>query len=371
MRSRRFRMQALMPWLGLVLAMLLMGVLVWYLLGRGRASSLELVAWDRGSLVDDRVHLVAADNDPLGPGTPRVPLLLAIRNPGPVALQAGNVVLTLPSWLRLETDEGAPLDAEADGGNPMMRYVVSRAAVLLDPGAYPTLLPGTRRLWIRPFTSPWRCTLDDDGLPSFLPAPPLDPARLADATLFWSVAEGRSERRSTGTLELGLDPALFQTAEVERPPDFPSRTLPPDSPRVDLASLQVVGTRSVACGGMIEPLTLESTVYRTPGEGRIVSVGLDDGPARVLFDLDGNDTIEAEAWSSQADGRLDRVRRTRYPLPAFLLPLPPPPVPAPAQPDTVVADSLVADSAAVSDSIPADTTGVPAPVPSDTAGVLR
>lgn len=371
MRSRRFRMRALTPWLGLVLAMLLMGVLVWYLLGRGRASSLELVAWDRGTLVDDRIALVAADNDPLGPGTPRVPLLLAIRNPGPVPLQAGNVVLSLPSWLRLETDDGTPLDAEADGGNPMMRYVVSREPVRLEPRAYPTLLPGTRRLWIRPFTSPWRCTLDDDGLPSFLPAPPLDPARLADATLFWSVAEGRSERRSTGTLELSLDPALFLTAEVERPPDFPARTLPPDSPRVDLGSLPVLGTRTVACGGMIEPLTLESTVYRTPGEGRIVSVGLDEGGARLLFDLDGNDTIEAEAWSSQGDGRLDRVRRTLYPLPAFLLPPPPPPLPAPALPDTMAADSLVADSTAVPDSLAVDTTAAPARVPPDTAGGLR
>ncbi len=354
MRAPRIRVQALLPWLGLMLAIGLLSVLVWFLFGRGRASAVELVAWDRDSFSDELARLSPQANDPLGAGTPRVPLVLALRNRSPVTLRVTRVTLTLPSWLRLEYDDGEPLAFEADGGNPLMRWTVPLEPVRLEPNRPPTVLDGARRLWIRPFSSPWRCTLDDAGLPAFRPAPPLDPVRLANPILFWVAEEAGGGRRATGTLRLSLDPAAFAFAPVETPPVFPALELPADSPRPDLGRMPVEGTRTIECGGMIEPLTLHSTVYRPRGGGRIVSVSADDAPARLLFDLDGDDTIEAEAWAQAAGGRIDRVRRTHYPVPGFLLP-PPPPPPAdtvPANPDSVTTRPDTAAAAT-----PRDTTG--------------
>lgn len=327
MRALRFRVQAVMPWLGLAVALALIVGLVWFLFGRGRASAIELIAWDRDAFSDERARLVTDPNDPLAPGTPRVPLVLALRNPGRVPLRVTRLTLSLPSWMRLENDAGEPLESQADGGNPLMRWIVPIEPLRLEPNRPPVALDGAPRVWIRPFNSPWRCTLDDTGLPAFLPAPPLDPVRLANPTLFWTADEASGRRRATGTLRLSLDLALFEFAPVEQPPAFPALELPADSPRPELASMPVEGSRTVECGGMIEPLELLSTVYRPRGGGRIVSVSVDDGPARLLFDLNGDDTVEAEAWAQPGGNGIDRVRRTRYVMPDFLLPPPPPPAP--------------------------------------------
>lgn len=338
MRRPRFRFRALLPWLVLLVALATVCFIVWFAVIRGGPSALQVLAWDPDGLTGNVARLEVAPTDPLGPGTPRVPLLLALRNSGPTALQARSLALSLPSWLRLETDDGTPLPAEVDGGNPLMRYRLALDPVRVPGGSGPVLLPGVGRIWMRPFASAWRCTLDDDGLPAFLPAPPLDPRRLARGTVFWSVEEAGSGRRATGTLDVVLDPALFETGSVAAPPDYPSRVLPADSPRPDLASLVRGGTRTVACGGMIEPVTLTSTVYSTPTGGLILAVAVDDGMERLLFDLDGNDTIEAEAWAADGAPAVNRVRRARYAIPDFLLPLPPPPEPTP--PDTMSVDSL-------------------------------
>lgn len=379
-RTIRFRPALLLPWIGLALVLLGLGFVVWWGAVRGGASALELLAWDDAGLVRDAVTLRVPPNDPLGPDAHRVPLILALRNTGKGPVGVDSVALSLPSWLRVERDDGTVVAGVVEGGNPLTRYVIDLGRTRIEPGAFPTVLPGARRLWLRPFASPYRCTLDDDGLPAFLPAPPLEPDRLAATTVFWSVEEGRANRRSTGTLSLRMDPGLFEVEPVSRLPVYPVRELPPEAPRPDLGRLEVLSRRETACGGLIEPLTLRAVAYRAGAAGRIFAVSVDSGPTRLLFDLDGDSIIEAEAWSTTG-GRLDRVRPARYATPAFLNPPPPPPEPpvdtaavadslARLAADSVRGDSVRADSAAVRTPAPARTDTAAARVPPpDTSGV--
>lgn len=338
MRSTgRFQPRALLPWLGALLVLVAVGVVVWRGPLRPGPASLDLLAYDeRGSFVD-RVHLSPVANDPRPGSPPRMPLLLALRNDGPAPISAGAVVLSLPSWLSLENEAGEPLAHERLGGNPLASYRISFDPIRLEPGRFPTVLPAASRLWVRPFNSPWRCRLDDEGRPAFIPAPQLDPASLADVVAFWSVEEAGSDRRGTGNFSISLDPTFFDIPPAAQPPAYPAERLPADAPRPDLATLPLEGRQHAACGGAIEPLTVQSAVYRA-GAGRILVVSTGDTLRRWLFDLDGDSIVEAEAWDARGSGRLDLARHARYPIPEFLLP--PPPPPPPTAPDSgVVSDT--------------------------------
>jgi hypothetical protein len=337
----RYHLRALLPWLAGIGIPVLLVTLVWYWL-RPRSSPLELIVYDAAGRFGNQADLSPLPNDPENGGRPRLPLLLAVRNTGTRSASTGAMVLYLPSWLHLERDDGTPYDAETEGGNPLLRYRIAFGPVRVEARRFPVVVPGRERIWLRPFASPYHCALDDEGRPIFLSAPSLDPALLADATIFWVVEETGSARRSTGTLELQMDPSLFDVEPALMPPEFPASVLPPDVARPDLASLPVEGRRTSSCGLMIEPLTLQSTVYQAGEAGRIIALTVADTVKRLLFDMDGDKIVEAEAWDRAGTGRLDTVRRARYAIPEFLLPPPPPPPPPPITPDSVPADTLQA-----------------------------
>jgi len=330
----RYHLRALLPWLAGIGIPVLLITLVWYWV-RPRSSPLELIAYDAAGRLGSQVALRPLQGDPGNGGRPRLPLLLALRNPGSWTARAGAVVLYLPSWLHLERDDGTPFDAEAEGGNPLLRYRVPFEPIRVEADRFPVVVPGRERIWLRPFASPYHCALDDEGRPIFVSAPSLNPALLADATVFWVVEEAGSNRRSTGTLELQMDSSLFEVEPAATPPAYAAQRLPPDVPRPDLGRLPVEGRRTSSCGLMIEPLTLESTVYRAGESGRIIALTVADTVRRLLFDMDGDAIVESEAWDA-GTGRLDTMRRARYAIPQFLLPPPPPPPP----PDTVPADTV-------------------------------
>ncbi len=343
--SNRSRVRSVLPWLGLLLLIAAVSVVIWFgPVGRG-ASWLELLVYDGTGRAGERVSLGFLSNDPLGPGTPRVPLVLALRNTGPSPLRARSVSLSLPAWLRLERDDGTPFPGETEGGNPLRLYRFEFDPVRLEPDRPATVMPGGRGLWVRPFVSPWRCSLQD-GLPTFWPAPALAPELLADATVFWTVEEAGAARRATGTFVLALDPNRFAVQPAPALPDYPPRPIPGDVALPDLTALDQAERRIVECGTMVEPLSLELAIYTSGSQGRVFAVGVPDGAKRLLFDLNGDDTVEAEAWDAARRGRLDTARRVRYPLPDFLMPTP-------------KADSAAADSVT--------TTPTPVTAPTDTA----
>jgi hypothetical protein len=325
----RHKLRKWAPWIAGAGTLVLLVFLVWYWL-RPRSSPLDLIAYDTAGRFGQDVSLILSEVT--GTGN-RVPLLLALRNPGTSAARAGAILLFLPSWLRLETDSGVAIVGEGEGGNPLIGYRIALDGVRVEPARFPTVIPERERLWLRPFTSPYRCALDDEGRPIFTSAPSLNPSLLSQVTLFWVIQEAGSSRRSTGTLKVRMDPRLFEVQAGSRPLTYAPSALAADAPRPNLNALPVEGRVTAACGDMVEPLTLESTVYRAGDAGRIITLAVADSVKRVLFDLDGDDTIEVEAWDEARSGRLDTARRARYAVPGFLLPSPPPMV------DTAAADS--------------------------------
>lgn len=293
-------------------------------------------------------------------GAIRLPLLLAIRNTGSRPAVATGIRVAAPWQIRLESAEGTPLPMEAEGGNPLLHYTIPLDSGLTVPaGAFGVVIPGFERLWVRPVASALTCTLDAAGVPVFSPAAPLDPSLLARPTLYWTIHEEDVRRRSSGVLTLELDSRWFAVPPAPRPPDFPPLPLDDTTSLPDLSTLPSAGHRYLLCGEAIEPVTVGSTVHRTSDDGSIVALSVDGVTRKLLFDLNGDSLIEAEAWSS-AGGRIDLARRTRFEIPDYLLPLPPPPE-AP----------VVTDSAAMGDTVfrsSADT--VPAARP-DTAGPGR
>ncbi len=134
---------------------------------------------------------------------------------------------------------------------------------------------------------------------------------------------------------------------------FPMR-IDPQAARPGTGELARVGTRRSRCGEPTSPMDLLSTVWETESGGRMVTLEYGGRVRKWLYDLDGDGVIERESWTHDGDA-FNATRRTRLPIPEYLLPL---------APDTALADGLLADGLrAVRD----PDTGAPAPVP-DTAG---
>jgi hypothetical protein len=353
-----FRLGTLVPWLLLVATPGALFVALRYGPLRNPPPSLQLQAHDPVTGLGENARLILPpDADTSREHAIRLPLLLAIRNTGTRPAEAGRIDLAVPWQIRLEAADGTPFPAEAEGGNPLLHYRLPLQEPLTVPAEQVgVVIPGLERIWVRPYAPSLRCTLDASGVPDFTPTPPLDAELLAQPVIYWSIIESDERRRTSGVLTLQLDPRLFDTPPAPEPPDYPALPLADTAQLPDLDRLELVGHRSTLCGEVIEPVRLESRVYATAG-GRILALLVDGELRKLLFDLDGDSTIEAEVWSTTGE-KMDRVRRARYRLPEFLLPLPPPPqppvpvpVPVPAVPDTALADSLAVDTVAVRDTM--------------------
>ena len=104
-------------------------------------------------------------------------------------------------------------------------------------------------------------------------------------------------------------------------------------------------------------MELLSTVWETPAGGRFITLDYGGKVRKRLYDLDGDGVVERESWDPSGRGAFTATRRTRLPIPEFLLP-----VQRGGRYDMARLDSLSADSLARLDPFPRAMPG-PGPLP--------
>jgi hypothetical protein len=300
--------------------------------------ALQLLALDPAggfsSAVSIPIEVVEAPE--AGTGAARAPLLLAVYNAGPLDARPRSLELSVPARVRVLDAAGRPLPRRRDAGNPLGHYRLPLGGERIAPEGVPVVLPGFERLWLEPFVSPWRCALDADDVPEFVPAPARDPALQGMLRIYYSLAEAPGRARATGVLSVDLDPALFAIDTVPTPPRFPP-TIGDGDAAPDVGALRRRGTRTVECGEEDVPLEIESTLFETQAGGRVFAIAVGGRVRKYLLDLNGDSIVEAEVWDGDGDAAFELQRRARFPIPEFLFPLREPepqpqtqPVPEPA-----------------------------------------
>jgi len=324
-----------------------------YWLGPASAARarLELLALDADSRFGDEVWLSAAP-DSAGLPAGRFPLILAVRNSGIRPSAPQSLALSVPGWIRLYAEDGAPLPFQ-DSGESLIQYRIPLAGEAIEPAALPHVPAGLDHLWITAELGSITCRLRWDGVPEFAPAPAYDPALLSTIEAFYSL--DADDERYTGRLRIRLDaehlqsePAPFVTGDV---------TLASADVRLPrLSSIAFDGARSVVCGAPEQRVALESFVWRTgaTGTGRWIQVVIGGRTRRMLYDTTGDGVIDLEVWDGQGNGRFEARRPVSYMTPPFLLPLPAP----------------VTDTARPADNVAAPPQSAP-PAPPDSTRAVR
>lgn len=248
----------------------------------------------------------------------RVPLVLGVRNRGRAPARPGSLSLSLPARYRLK-DDGRELEAEARAGSPLVTYVLTTGLGPVEPGRLPTLIPALDTLWLELEVPDYHCVALADSVPELLAAdlPPL--STLGLVRIFYSFEGGDLTARQTGTLTVRLDTTLLDLPVPRPSPTYPvvldSATADPDP-----GTLRLAGRRVAWCGDPLDPLELTSTVWLTPGGGRVITLAHGGAVRKRLYDLDGDGVIERESWDSDGDGVFEATRRARLAIPGFLLP---------------------------------------------------
>ncbi len=141
-------------------------------------------------------------------------------------------------------------------------------------------------------------------------------------------------------LSVRLDSSALRPPSAPQPPSYPVETGAAAHP--PLGALTYVGSRRALCGAPEDPMELLSSVWATEDGGRFYTLDYGGRVRKRLYDLDGDGVIERESWDPDGDGRFDTTRRTRLPVPGFLVPVPAEPTP----PDTLAGDSAPAPAPA-------------------------
>jgi hypothetical protein len=155
-------------------------------------------------------------------------------------------------------------------------------------------------------------------VPEFVPSPQLDPAALAEISIFYSLVMRRAADRSTGVITVRLDPAQLQVSSASMPPVFPTVADDIDAELPDLGPLRYGGERRALCGEPEQPMELFTVTWETAGGARLYVIYVQDAPRKHLYDLNGDGTIDLEVWDADGDGRFDARREARFPVPDFL-----------------------------------------------------
>ncbi len=291
----------------------------------------------------------------------RFPLILAVRNGGDENVSPGRLDLTLPLQYRLASSDGRELTGGTEAGSPLITYRIDPRVGAVEPHRLPAMIPDT--LWLEVLLPRYYCVAVTDSVPAFVPAPPPPMDALTNVMIFYSFTGGSLRTRRTGLLRLRLDSAALHPPRAPEPPSYPVETGPAAHPA--LGALMYVGSRRARCGAPGDAMTLLSSVWETENGGRFYTLDYGGRVRKRLFDLDGDGVIERESWDPNGDGRFDTTRRTRLPVPDFLVPLP---SRTPAA-DTVGADTVGADTVPP-DTLPSGPIGRPAAAP-DTAPPAR
>ncbi len=285
-------------------------------------ARLELLALDADSHFSATARLAVPDSQPRG-ALPRVALILALRNTGERAASPRALHLSVPGWIRLLAADGSPLPAADAGDDALRSYRLALNGEAIEPGSLPQVPAGLEQLWVVADLGNITCRLRWDGVPEFTPMPAFDPAALANVGAFYSLEVGND--RQTGVLMLHLDTALVRERGTLDMRIGPTVLHPPDVPLPHIVDMALEGRRDAVCGAPEQRVTLESMVWRTDGgKGRFIVIFREGEVRRLLYDLDGDGRIELEAWDGDRDGHLEASRTASWPIPPFLLPLPPP-----------------------------------------------
>lgn len=290
--------------------------------GSARPPELQLVALDGTGRFSDSVYLPAAAADAathvIG-AVARVPLVLGVRNTGASPAAPGRLELSLPHRVRVTDARGTELPGIETPGSPLARYAFDATFPAVLPDRLPELLPGLDTLWLEVVVPAFYCVTLADSVPEFIPAPAPAPETLASVRIFYVFEGGGLRRRHTGVLNLAMDPAIVHRRPV--PPVAPGPPGPP-GPEPDTLGMQRVGSRASTCGDATSAIALRATLWRAPGGGRLFTVAHGGRVRKIMYDEDADGFIERETWDADGDGRMDRGRVTRLPIPESLVPLP-------------------------------------------------
>jgi hypothetical protein len=300
----------------LVLALALLAGAYWLGPMTTPPPELELVVMDDGRPVVDisaRGYVDARE------GVLRIPLQLAVRNAGPRPARPQQIALHVPGQFRVATARGR-LPGDVAQGVPLRRYVLPVSAPPVAPDAPPVPLPGLDTIWLEPDLPRYYCVARTNNVPEFMPAPQYDPGALAQLQIFYSVRSGG--QRSTGLLNVNLDPAQLAVQPAEMPPTFPTVFEEPQAQVPELGALRYGGSRTAWCGDPERPMELYVVTWITAANGRFYVIHVQGEPRKHLYDLNGDGTIELETWDVTGDGRFEARRQARFAVPEFLQPLP-------------------------------------------------
>jgi hypothetical protein len=333
---QRFGIQIGRGWVAFFLVVLV-AVLAAYWIGplRPLPPAIELLAVD-GEYAVEQLS-VAGEYDEAG-GLLRFPVPLAVRNVGAREGEPNRLTLSVPARYRVVTPRGR-LSGEMTPGVPLRRYLIELPASTLQPGAPPQQLAGLESIWLEPDLPRYYCNTHGNDIPEFIPAPLYDAGSISEVRIFYSIATRGTRERSTGLLTVNVDPSQLQVTPAQMPPTFPTEFEDPEIQKPDLGRLRFVGARTAWCGDPEQPMELYTGVWQAAGGARHYAIHVHGTPRKLLWDLNGDGTIDLEAWDVDADGRFEARRQARYPVPEFLEPLPP------RDPEMLEPDNTPRDSA--------------------------
>lgn len=327
-----------------VIALIVVAVLIvagTFIRWGGDAAPLELTALGAQGNFQDTVTVPTSWADTTGREADvvvRIPLVLAVRNPGLRPVRPERLELSLPVRYRIDVP-GEELTPRFDPSSPLVTYTLHPRFDVIEPQRLPVLLPAYDTVWLEVVIPAYYCVAVADSIPDFIAAPPPPLRSMAEVRIFYSFEGGDLRRRLTGVLGIQMDTMLLRRDMPAQPPSFPMETaLAVATP--ELGPLTYGGSRRARCGEPEDAMELLSTIWETPSGGRFIALDYGGKVRKHLYDLDRDGVIERESWDPDGDGVYEATRRASLPIPAFLLPE------APSHYDLARLDSLPPDSLA-------------------------
>lgn len=318
-RVRRFGFSMGRGWVLLLLAaggLLLVGYWIGPL--RPAPAQLELLAVDGSVAVPE----VTAEPRRTAEGSLAFAVPLAVRNVGAATARPTQLVLNVPAQYRLMSTRGR-LTSEVHAGVPLRRYVVQLNAPRIEPSEQTMVLPGVDTIYLEPDLPRYYCALQAMQVPEFSPAPSYNAEMISDVRIFYSFQTAGGAERHTGVLAVQLDPSLLQVTPASMPPRFNTVVREPEAPAPELGVVSFAGARAATCGDPEQPVQLYTVIWENRAGARQYVIFVDGAPRKRLYDMNSDGIVDFEMWDAGGDGRFEASREARYPVPEFLLPLPP------------------------------------------------
>ena len=115
----------------------------------------------------------------------RVPLVLAVRNPGVRPIRPERLELSLPLRYRIDAP-GEELTPRFDPSSPLVTYTLHPGLAAIEPQRLPALLPAYDTVWLEVVSPAYYCVAVADSIPEFVAAPPPPLESMARVRIFYS-----------------------------------------------------------------------------------------------------------------------------------------------------------------------------------------